>query len=68
MISKPYVIQSMNVHYEDNEWENEKREITLERAIEAAERQLASDHKFGFDGWYLYRIIDDRTNEELWRS
>lgn len=68
MVSKPYTIQSMNVSHEDNEWENEKREITLERAIEAAERQLASDYALGFEGWYLYRIIDSRTNEELWRS
>ena len=68
MVSKPYVIQSMNVSHEDTEWENEKREISLERAIEAAERQLASDHALGFDGWFWYRIIDDRTDEELWRS
>ena len=68
MVNKPFIIQSANLTHKEIFWDCEKREITLERAIRAAENMIASGEQFGFRGVFAYRVIDDATGEELWKS
>lgn len=65
---KPYIVQVANTTINPNEWDNEKAEITLERAINWAEKEIASDAELGLPDAYAYRIIECATDEVVWHT
>ena len=65
---KPYIVQVANTTINPNEWDNEKAEITLERAINWAEKEIANDEALGLPYTYAYRIVERATDDVVWHT
>lgn len=68
MSNKRYLVQCMNASIENGTWDNEKNEVTLERAINYAERLIEMDAALPLPYSYRYRVIDRATGEAVWYS
>ena len=66
MMNKPYTIQSLNTSINGEYWDNEKQEISLRRAIEAAEQMILSDEQLDLPDTFKYRVVKTTTDEVVW--